>query len=73
MWVRGKRKCFNIPSNVQLNARPVQLEGGFVLPLHKQNHVREAQLSASSTRRGWDFWKGGTPTGGGFPAVSPLP
>jgi len=39
-WVRGKRKYSNVPPKVQLSAHPVQLEGGFVLPLHEQNHLR---------------------------------
>ena len=73
MWAHGKRKHSNIPSNVLLIACLVQLEGGFVLPLHERNHLRETQFSAPGASRRWDFRKSRAPAGGAFPDVSALP
>jgi len=73
MWVHGKRKCSDIPSDVQLNARPFQLEGSFVLPLYEQDQLRKAQFSASAARRRRDSWRDKAQAGGEFPDVPAFP
>jgi len=48
-------------------ARSFQLEGGFVLSLHKQNQLQEAQFSAFGYHKRWRR------TGARVPGASSLP